>query len=116
MEASLNGADYYLTRSVEEPHRANEHARSAARIYSRYLAFFHEFATEERKEAVPNSAYFAAFEAARGFGDALLSYAAEARSSEIELATLRYRSALSLFPNLEVKPPRVDGHPLSSVH
>lgn len=97
-EASLNGADYYLTRSVAEPHRADEHSRSAARIYSRYLAFFHEFATEQRKEAVPNSAYFAAFEAARGFGDAFLTYAAEARSSEIELATLRYRSALSLFP------------------
>jgi hypothetical protein len=97
-EASLNGADYYLTRSVEEPHRANEHARSAARIYGRYLSFFHEFATEERKEAVPSSAYFAAFEAARGFGDAFLTYAGEARSSEIELATLRYRSALSLFP------------------
>jgi len=96
-EASLNGADYYLTRSVAEPHRANEHSRSAARIYSRYLAFFHEFATEPRKEAVPSSAYFAAFEAARGFGDAFLTYAAEARSSEIELATLRYRSALSLF-------------------
>ena len=97
-EASLNAADYYLTRSVENPHRADEYSRSAARVHNRYLSFFHQFATERGKEAVPDSAYFAAFEAARGFGDAILSYASESTPPEVELATRRYRSALTLFP------------------
>jgi hypothetical protein len=97
-ETSLNAADYYLTRSVEEPHRADDHSRSAARVYARYLAFFYRYATERGKEAVPDSAYFAAFEAAKGFGDAFLNFAAEPSPGEIELATKRYRSALSIFP------------------
>lgn len=97
-EASLNAADFYLTRSVENPHRAHEHARNAARVYTRYLAFFYEFATDAEKEAVPDSAYFAAFEAAKGIGDAYLRYAPEPSRSEVRVGTQRYRSALILFP------------------
>jgi hypothetical protein len=65
-EVSLNAADYYLTRAVEQRHLADDHARSAARIHARYLSFFHRFATAENRAIVPDSAYFAAYECARG--------------------------------------------------
>jgi hypothetical protein len=97
-ETSLNGADYYLSRSVADPARSDEHARNAARIYARYLAFFREFATEEGKEGLPDSAYFAAHEAAKGVGDAYLAYAQTPRPEEIELATAHYRLAMQIFP------------------
>lgn len=97
-ETTLNAADYYLARAVAAPHQADEQARNAARLYERYLAFFSRFATAEGKEGVPESAYFAAHEAARGVGDAFLLYAAHPRPSEIDLAVRRYRAALRLFP------------------
>jgi len=97
-ETSLNVADYYLWRSVQEPQRADEHARAAARVYGRYLAFFHQFATEEGKPALPDAAYFAAFESAKGVGNALLAYTVKPTSGEVVLGTERYRSALLLFP------------------
>ncbi len=98
-ETILNAADYYLTRASEQPHRADEHARNAARLYAHYLAFFHEFATAEGKEAVPDSAYFAAYEAGRGFGDAYLAYGWGAPNrAEVELAIRRYLAALRVFP------------------
>lgn len=98
-EASLNSADYYLTRSLADTARANEHARSAARIYSRYLAFFEQFANAEGAEFVPDSAYFAAYEAARGYGDAFLVYAPGSPSTdEVDHAVERYLTALRLFP------------------
>ncbi len=97
-EASLNGADYYLSQSVAEPHRANENARNAARLYSRYLAFFQRFATRDGKQGVPESAYFAAHEAAKGIGDAYLLYASHPTSTEVALAVRSYRTALRIFP------------------
>jgi hypothetical protein len=97
-EAGLNAADFYLARSLEDPHNAGEHARNAARIYSRYLAFFHRYATEARQDAVPDSAYFAAHESARGVGDAYLVYSPTPTAPEVELATRRYRSAMLIFP------------------
>jgi hypothetical protein len=98
-EASLNAADYYLTRAVEQPHLADEHGRSAARIYARYLSFFQKFAQSEPRDATPDSAYFAAYEAARGYGDALTSYTSgNLTKAEMSLATHRYVGALSLFP------------------
>ena len=97
-EATLNAADFYLARSVESPHRADEDARNAARLYSRYLSFFSEFATADGKEGVPDSAYFAAHESARGLGDAFLLYAAHPTPKEIDLAIRSYRTALRVFP------------------
>jgi ActR/RegA family two-component response regulator len=47
---------------------------------------------------VPDSAYFAAHEAAKGVGDALLAYAKRPTPDEVALATRRYRSALAIFP------------------
>jgi hypothetical protein len=97
-ESSLNAADFFLARAVEQPQRADEYSRNAAMLYTRYLSFFERFATEEGKEGVPDSAYFAAFEAARGVGDAYLSYAKQPSRAEVELGTQRYHKALSLFP------------------
>jgi hypothetical protein len=98
-ETSLNAADYYLTRAVEKPHLAADHAHNAARIYARFLSFFQKFATLEGRETVPDSAFFAAYEAARGYGDSLQSYAGQNLSrAELEQSTHRYVAALRLFP------------------
>ncbi|MFI5315298.1 MAG: hypothetical protein ACHQ6T_06340 [Myxococcota bacterium] len=97
-ETSLNVGDYYLSRSVKEPARADEMARAAARVYGRYLTFFHQYATEDGKESLPDSAYFAAFEAAKGVGGALLDYAQQPTPREVQIGTERYRAALMLFP------------------
>jgi hypothetical protein len=97
-ETILNASAYYLARSQESPATGDEDARHAARLYERYLSFFERFATSERRGGVPDSAYFAAHEAARGTGDAYLVYASLPTPDEIELATRRYRSALTIFP------------------
>jgi hypothetical protein len=97
-ETTLNVGDYYLSRSVKEPARADEMARNGARVYGRYLSFFQQYATEDGKESLPDSAYFAAFEAAKGVGSALLSYSQKPTPAEVRLGTERYRAALMLFP------------------
>jgi hypothetical protein len=98
-ETSLNAADYYLTRAAEKPALAHEMSRSAARIHSRLLGFFHRFATKEASDAIPDSAYFAAYEAARGTGDALVAFApADVTPAELAMAVARYVDALRLFP------------------
>jgi hypothetical protein len=97
-ETSLNAADYYLTRAIEKPALANDQAHHAARIYARLLSFFQRFAAESG-DTVPDSAFFAAYEAARGYGDSLQSYAGGSLSRpELEQAALRYVAALRLFP------------------
>ena len=58
-EVSLNAADYYLTRSVEKRHLADDLARDAGRIYARYLSFFHKFANAGKRDVIPDSAFFA---------------------------------------------------------
>jgi hypothetical protein len=97
-EAGLNAADHYLALAAAKPEAADLHSRSAARIHARTLAFFREFAAASGQEAVPDSAYFAAHEAARGLGDAFLAWAAHPTQAEIEVATQAYRQALLLFP------------------
>jgi hypothetical protein len=97
-ETSLNVGDYYLSQSVKDPAHADDMARAAARVYGRYLTFFHQYATEDGKESLPDSAYFAAFDAAKGVGGALLSYAQQPTPGEVRIGTERYRAALMLFP------------------
>jgi len=97
-ESSLNIADYYLAQSQALPHKADEHARNAARLYTRYLQLFLYYATNEGQEGVPDSAYFAAHEAARGIGDAYLVYAKHPKSEEVDVAIRQYRAALKIFP------------------
>ncbi len=97
-EATLNIADYYLSKAAEQNSEADESARNAARLYGRYLAFFLKYATSEEKEGIPDSAYFAAHEAAKGVGDAFLLYAQQPTAPEIDLAARRYRAAMKVFP------------------
>lgn len=97
-EAVLNAADYTLAQSQKETQRADDHSRNAAQLYARYLSFFLTYANEKDKEGVPDSAYFAAHEAAKGIGDAFLFYAKSPTGEEIDLAVQRYRGAMSLFP------------------
>ena len=97
-ESSLNIADYYLAQSQALPHKADENARNAARLYTRYLQLFLYYATNEGKEGVPDSAYYAAHEAARGIGDAYLIYAKHPTSEEVDVAIRQYRAALKIFP------------------
>jgi hypothetical protein len=98
-ETHLNAADYYLSRSLKEPGRSDGLVRSAARMYARYLSFFQQFATPDSREFVPDSAYFAAYECARGFGDAYLKYAvSNPTATEVDLAVQRYVIALRTYP------------------
>jgi hypothetical protein len=98
-EASLNAADYYVTRGMAEKARQDDHATSAARTYLAYLSFFDQFASQAGAEYVPDSAYFAAYEAAKGYGDSVLVYsAANPTVTEIEFVVNRYIQALEIFP------------------
>jgi hypothetical protein len=98
-EATLNSADYYLSRAVEDPARGSDLTRNAARLYSRYLAHFERYATINATDFVPDSAYFAAYEAARGYGDAFVAYGiANPRPAEIQQAVERYQLAVRAFP------------------
>jgi cell division protein FtsB len=79
--------------------RADEHARNAARTFNRYLAFFQQFATSDSADLVPDSAYFSAYEAGRGYGDAFLVYSpASPTLEEVDYAVDRYLQALRIFP------------------
>ncbi len=98
-EASLNAADYYLARSLAASEESDEYVRSAAETYTRYLAFFDRYVGEEESDYVPDSAYFAAYEAAKGYGDAFLNFASRsATASELEVVTQRYLDAMDAFP------------------
>jgi tetratricopeptide (TPR) repeat protein len=98
-EATLNSADYYLSRALEDPARGSDLTRDAARLYARYLAHFERYATVDATDFVPDSAYFAAYEAARGYGDAFVAYGiANPRPAEIHRAVERYRLAIRAFP------------------
>lgn len=98
-ESTLNSADYYLSRALEDPARASDLTRNAARLYARYLAHFERYAMADATDYVPDSAYFAAYEAARGYGDAFVAYGvANAGPAELQLAVERYQLALRAFP------------------
>jgi len=98
-EATLNTADYYLARALEDPARSSQLTRNAARLYARYIAHFERYATADATDFVPDSAYFAAYEAARGYGDAFVAYGvASPRPAEIQLAVERYQLALRAYP------------------
>jgi hypothetical protein len=68
-------------------------------MYSRYLSFFEQFATPDSLEFVPESAYFAAYESAKGFGDSYMSYQeSNPTAAEIDLVVKRYLTALDIYP------------------
>lgn len=98
-EASLNTADYYLARSLAASENSDEYVRSAAGTYDRYLSFFKLHVGTESSEFMPDSAYFAAYEAAKGYGDAFLNFASRgATASELEGVAERTLEAMGTFP------------------
>ncbi|MAG32853.1 MAG: hypothetical protein CL908_18400 [Deltaproteobacteria bacterium] len=98
-EATLNSADYYLARALEDPARASDLTRNASLLYARYLGHFQRYALADATDYVPDSAYFAAYEAARGYGDAFVAYGvANPGPAELQLAVERYQMALRAFP------------------
>lgn len=98
-EATLNSADYYLSRALEDPARGAEMTRNAARLYARYLAHFERYATIDATDYVPDSAYFAAYEAARGYGDAFVAYGiANPDRAEVQRAVDCYELAIRAYP------------------
>ncbi|MGH0038322.1 MAG: hypothetical protein ACQGVK_25090 [Myxococcota bacterium] len=98
-ETSLNAAAFHLSQAAEGTYRAGEHLRNAARIQARYLDFFQRHLTPDKREGLPDSAFFAAYEAAKGYGDAFLAFpAAQPSATEVDLATRRYVTGLRLFP------------------
>jgi hypothetical protein len=98
-EASLNTADYYLSRSLSDKEAAEDHVRSAARVYARYLSFFGDYAKVESASLLPDSAYFAAYESARGYADSYLAFSdGDLKQAEIDLAVERYSLALRSYP------------------
>lgn len=98
-EASFNVASYYLQRGVSKGRAGNEDLSDAVRTYSLYLKFFERFSEPDSAEGVPDAAYFAAHEAARGIGDAILNYAGGNPSSkQLDAATRQYLGALERFP------------------
>jgi hypothetical protein len=98
-EATLNSADYYLSRALEDPARSSELTRNASRLYARYLGHFDRYATIDATDFVPDSAYFAAYEAARGYGDAFVAYGiANPGPAEIQRAVERYQLAIRAYP------------------
>lgn len=99
-ETSFNAADYEVSRALHGGRSAPEHVHNAISHYARYLRFFEEFALDvEQQEAVPDSAFFAAYWAARGIGDAVFQAAGEeASAAQIVHAGERYQQALEIFP------------------
>jgi hypothetical protein len=97
-EAALTLADHQLARGLAEPERVDEHVRQAVDLYAGYLSLFRRHTRFEAREGVPDSAYFAAHEAARGIGDAFLLHARQPRAHEVDLAVRQYRGALRIFP------------------
>jgi hypothetical protein len=98
-ESTLNTADYYLSRALEDPARSTQMTRNAARLYARYIGHFRRYATADATDFVPDSAYFAAYEAARGYGDAFIAYGvASPGPAELQKSVEQYQLALRAYP------------------
>lgn len=98
-EASLNLAAYHLAQGAESTARGAAERRQAAKLYTDYLALFERYAQPAQREGIPDSAYFAAYEAAKGIGDSILLGAGdEPDQGPVRLASQRYQSAIELFP------------------
>jgi hypothetical protein len=97
-EASFNVAAYYHDRGLREK-KGRESLSDAVATYSRYLTFFKRYAANGSEEGVPDSAFFASHDAARGIADAILQYdGGNPSTKQLETATQQYLSALEIFP------------------
>ncbi len=98
-DATFNAARYYMSVENEAGRIDDEAIVHAINHYSRYLHAFHRFSGDASGEALPDAAYFGAYQAARGIGDGVLFFSAgDASPDQIEEAIRQYRTALAYFP------------------
>lgn len=98
-EASSNAASYYMTRRDPAGDRDDEAIVHAINHHSRHLHAFERFAGDPSGESLPSSAYFGAYQAARGVGDGVLFFArGDASVDQLEEAIAQYTRALGYFP------------------
>lgn len=98
-EATFNTASYYMSRRSPTGESDDESLVHAINLYSRYLHAFSEFDQTPGTEALPDSAHFGAYLAARGIGDGILFFAGgDASVAQLEEAISRYSEALAFFP------------------
>jgi hypothetical protein len=96
--ASLGLADANLRRATAAPAEAPGLARAASRIAGRFLAFFVSNAPGDEARTIPEGATFAAAEAARLAGDALLEFTPVPSATEVDQGMAHFATALALFP------------------
>lgn len=98
-DATFNAARYYMSVENEAGTLDDEAIVHAINHYSRYLHAFQRFAGDTTGEALPDAAYFGAYQAARGIGDGVLFFSAgDASPEQIAEAIRQYQTALRYFP------------------
>jgi hypothetical protein len=98
-DASFNAARYYMAHENEAGKVDDESIVHAINHYSRYLHAFERFSGDATGESLPDSAYFGAYQAARGIGDGVLFFSAgDASPEQIGEAIAQYQKALTWFP------------------
>jgi hypothetical protein len=98
-DATFNAARYYMSVENAAGRIDDEAIVHAINHYSRYLHAFDRFSGDASGEALPDAAYFGAYQAARGIGDGVLFFSAgDASPDQIEEAIRKYRMALAYFP------------------
>ncbi len=98
-DASFNAARYYTAHENEAGQIDDESIVHAINHYSRYLHAFERFSGDATGESLPDSAYFGAYQAARGIGDGVLFFSAgDASPEQVAEAIAQYQRALAYFP------------------
>ena len=98
-DASFNAARYYMAHQNAAGQTDDESIVHAINHYSRYLHAFERFSGDATGESLPDSAYFGAYQAARGIGDGVLFFSAgDASPEQISEAIAQYQRALAYFP------------------
>lgn len=98
-DATFNASRYYMSVEKEAGRLDDEAIVHAINHYSRYLHAFQRFAGDTTGEALPDSAWFGAYQAARGIGDGVLFFSAgDASPEQVAEAIAQYQTALVHFP------------------
>jgi len=96
--SSLSLAEAHLRRAAAVPTEAPELARRASVVAGRFLQFFEDHAPGDGGETMPDSATFAASQAARIAGEALLAFMPYSSAAEVEEGSRRLVASITLFP------------------
>lgn len=98
-EASFNSASYYMSRRDAAGSMDDESIVHAINHYSRYLHAFEKVSGDPTGESLPDSAYYGAYQSARGIGDGVLFFSeGDASVDQLEEAISQYSRALAYFP------------------